>query len=118
MRSRRTFRPGRPVPLHRRFQDGDVRELELGRSALWIFVLSDVPELGHSFLSFPDFLWATARVIPMRSGLRVFCFPGSSPKSMRPSHKADASLRLHAPSLSVVPKENGAERKGENKCLI
>ena len=40
------------------FQDGDVREFELGRSALWIFVLSDVPELGHSFLSLPYFVWA------------------------------------------------------------
>jgi len=40
------------------FQDGKVRELEPGRSALWIFVLSDVPELGYSFLSLPDFVWA------------------------------------------------------------
>jgi hypothetical protein len=33
------------------------------------------------------------------------------------SHKTDASLRLHA-ALSLVPQENGAEKKAKTKCLI
>jgi hypothetical protein len=72
--------------------------------------------LGIRFFLFPIFFGLTARVIPLRSGLRVFCFHGFSPDSMVP-HKADASLRLHAPSLSLVPQENGAERKVKENVL-
>src|SRR5262249_32313117 len=45
--------------------------------------LSPVPELGY-FLSFffPLFFGLTARVIPLRSGLRVFCFLGTSFESL------------------------------------
>src|SRR6266404_1213986 len=80
--------------------------------------LSAVPEFGHSFLSFPVFFGLTAQVIPLRSGLRVFCFHGSSPESMGPSHKADASLRLHAPSPSLVPQRKRGRKKGKTKCPI
>jgi single-strand DNA-binding protein len=34
---------------------------------------------------------------------------------MGPSHKADASLRLHAPSLSLVPQRKRGRKKGKNK---
>jgi len=79
-------------------------------------LLSDVRELGHFFLSL-IFVGLTARVIPLRSGLRVFCFQGSSPESMGPSHKTDASLRLHA-SLSLAPQGKRARKKTKTKCLI
>src|SRR6266404_3022462 len=58
---------------------------------------------------------AVSLVRAARSGLRVFCFHGSSPKSMGPSDKADASLRLHAPSLSLVPQRKRGRKKGINK---
>src|SRR5260370_32073443 len=76
-----------------------------------------VPELGHSFLSFPIFFGLTARIIPLRSGLRVFCFHGSSPNNTGPSHKADASLRLPAPSLSLVPPRKRGRKKGKGNVL-
>jgi hypothetical protein len=60
------------------------------RLAVRVSFVADVSELGH-FLSFlPIFFGLTAQVIPLRSGLRVFCFPGSSPNFMGPSHKAAA----------------------------
>jgi len=74
--------------------------------------------LGIRFFLFPIFFGLAARVIPLRSGLRVFCFHGSSPDSMGPSHKADASLRLHAPSLSLVPQRKRGRKKGKRKCPI
>ena len=37
---------------------------------------------------------------------------------MGPSHKADASLRLHAPSLSLVPQRKRGRKKGKTKCPI
>ena len=74
--------------------------------------------LGIRFFLFPILFGLTARVIPLRSGLRVFCFHGSSPDSMGPSHKADASLRLHAPSLSLVPQRKRGRKKGKRKCPI
>jgi hypothetical protein len=78
-----------------------------------MFLSLDIP-----FFLFPIFFGLTARVIPLRSGLRVFCFHGSSPESMGPSHKADASLRLHAPSLSLVPQRKRGRKKGKTKCPI
>ncbi len=111
-------------PHHRRFGAWQRFEpFEPRQSAVRVSLLSDVPELGHSFLSFPDFLWAhrsgnSSPVIPLRSGLRVFCFHGSSPHYMGPSHKADASLRLHAPSLSLVPQRKRGRKKGKRQCPI
>src|SRR5260221_9588469 len=92
---------------------------ELHQLSIRVFLppSSDVSKLGHSFL-FPIFFGLTARVIPLRSGLRVFCFHGSSPHDMGPSHKADASLRLHAPSLSLVPQRKRGRKKGKRKCPI
>ena len=78
-----------------------------------MFLSLDIP-----FFLFPIFFGLTARVIPLRSGLRVFCFHGSSPESMGPSHKADASLRLHAPSLSLVPQRKRGRKKGKRQCPI
>jgi len=37
---------------------------------------------------------------------------------MGPSHKADASLRLHVPSLSLVPQRKRGRKKGKTKCPI
>jgi hypothetical protein len=37
---------------------------------------------------------------------------------MGPSHKADASLRLHAPSLSLAPQRKRGRKKGKTKCPI
>ncbi len=37
---------------------------------------------------------------------------------MGPSHKADASLRLHAPSLSLVPQRKRGRKKGKTKCSL
>jgi hypothetical protein len=88
-----------------------IAPFEPHRSSVRVFLLSDVPEPGHSFLSFPIFFGLTARVIPLHSGLRVFCFHGSSPYGMGPSHKADASLRLHAPSLSLVPQRKSGQKE-------
>jgi len=63
------------------------------------------------------FFGLTAQVISLRSCLRVFCFHGSSPKSMGPSQKADAGLRLHAPSLSLVPQRKRGRKKVKKPCL-
>jgi hypothetical protein len=78
-----------------------------------MFLSLDIP-----FFFFPIFFGLTARVIPLRSGLRVFCFHGSARDSTGPSHKADASLRLHAPSLSLVPQRKRGRKKGKRKCPI
>jgi tetratricopeptide (TPR) repeat protein len=37
---------------------------------------------------------------------------------MGPSHKADATLRLHAPSLSLAPQRKRGRKKGKTKCPI
>lgn len=63
------------------------------------------------------FLGLTAPAIPVRSGLRVFCFLGSALTPPGPSQNADASLRLPAPSLSVVPQETGAENEVIALCI-
>jgi hypothetical protein len=51
-----------------------------------------VPEPGHSFISVPIFFGLTAQVIPHRSGLRVFCFPGSSRTAQVPPIKHPLAL--------------------------
>jgi hypothetical protein len=94
--------------------------LAIFRIALIIYpgrsLLSEVPEPGHSFLSFPIFFGLTAQVIPLRSGLRVFCFVGSALNSIGfpPTMQTLACDSTPPRSLSC-PKENGAERKGKNK---
>src|SRR5260221_12802782 len=79
---------------------------------------SDVPKLGHSFL-FPIFFGLTARVIPLRSGLRVFCFIGSALNNTGfPPIKQTLACDSKPPRSLSCPKENGAERKVKTKCLI
>lgn len=61
------------------FQYGDVRDSEPGLSGSSFsptFLILDIP-----FFLFPIFFGLTARVIPLRSGLRVFCFVGSALKN-------------------------------------
>jgi hypothetical protein len=43
-----------------------------------VFLLSDVPEFLHLLFSSLIFCGLTAQVIPLRSGLHVFCFVGSA----------------------------------------
>jgi hypothetical protein len=112
-------RKGVPRPIIGDFQRRDTCTLQTAPfirpslSSLPIFLSLDIP-----LFLFPIFFGLTARVIPLRSGLRAFCFHGSSPESMGPSHKADASLRLHAPSLSLVPERTRGRKKGKRKYPI
>src|SRR5260370_20419544 len=101
------------LPLRRRLCPSNRTDPLSGSSFSTTFLSLDIP-----FFLFPIFFGLTARVIPLRSALRVFCFHGSSPDSMGPSHKADASLRLHAPSLSLVPQRKRGRKKGKRKCPI
>ena len=97
---------------HRRLPWGCGHALRTALTVLRVFSLRSVSELGtFAFFLSPIFFGLTARVIPLRSGLRVFCFHGSSPESMGPSHKADASLRLHAPLLSLVPQRKTGQKE-------
>src|ERR1700739_631877 len=59
-----------------------------------------------------SFSWALLRANSCAQPLHVFCFPGSSRKSLVPSQNADARLGSRSPRF-WVPQENGAE-KGEN----
>jgi hypothetical protein len=81
-----------------------------------VFLLSDVSALGHSFLSSPDFLWAhrSGNSSPLRP-TRLLLYRFRPQQHRVPSNKADASLRLHAPSLSVVPQRKRGRKKGKNK---
>jgi hypothetical protein len=91
-----------------------LARFESQRPAVWVFLFS-LPtflSLDISFFSL-IFFALTARVIPLCSGLRAFCFHGSSPDSRGASHKAHASLRLHAPSLSLpAAKKTGQKDAG------
>jgi single stranded DNA-binding protein len=70
------------------------------------------------FLS-PIFFELTARVIPLRSGLRVFCFIGSALNNTGfPPIKQTLACDSKPPLSLSCPKENGAERKVKTKCLI
>src|SRR5258707_8519882 len=84
------------------------------RSAVRVFLLSDIPELGHSFLSFPHFLWAhrSGNSSPLRPTRLLLC-RFRPQRHWVPSNKADASLRLHAPSLSLVPQRKRGGKKGK-----
>src|SRR2546422_996938 len=80
------------------------------------FPLSDAPELGHSFLSLPYFLWAhrSGNSSPLRP-TRLLLYRFRPQQHWVPSNKADASLRLQAPSLSLVPQRKQGRKKGKNK---
>ncbi len=82
------------------------------------FLLSDAPELGHSFLSLPYFLWAhrSGNSSPLRP-TRLLLYRFRPQQHWVPSNKADASLRLQAPSLSLVPQRKRGRKKGKNKML-
>ena len=83
------------------------------------FLLSDAPEFGHSFFLSSIFFELTARVIPLRSGLRVFCFIGSALNNTGfPPIKQTLACDSKPPRSLSCPKENGAERKVKTKCLI
>jgi hypothetical protein len=57
------------------------------RLAVRVSFVADVSELGH-FLSFlPIFFGLTAQVIPLRSGLRVFCFGSALNNTVFPPTK-------------------------------
>src|SRR6266446_959462 len=81
------------------------------------FVLSDVPELQHFLFFFPHFLWAhrSGNSSPLRPTRLLLC-RFRPQHHWVPSNKADASLRLHAPSLFVVPpKKTGQKEKVKTK---
>ncbi len=62
------------------------------------------------------FFVLTARVIPLRSGLRVFCFVGSALNNTGfPPTKQTLACDSTPPRSLSCPKEKGAERKGKNK---
>jgi hypothetical protein len=84
---------------------------------LRVFTFSpSVPELGHSVLSFPDFLWAhrSGNSSPLRPTRLLLC-RFRPQQHWVPSNNADASLRLQAPSLSLVPQRKRGRKKGKNK---
>jgi hypothetical protein len=71
--------------------------------------------LTFSFF-FIVFFGLTARVIPLRYGLRVFCFIGSALNDTGfPPIKQTLACDFTPPRSLSCPKENGAERKGKNK---
>jgi hypothetical protein len=98
-----------------RWGRGDV--LRTALTVLRIFSSPRYPQLGtFPFFLRPIFFGLTARVIPLRSGLRVFCFVGSAlnDTGFPPTKQTLACDSAHPRSLSC-PKQNGAERKGKNK---
>ncbi len=109
---------GAPRPTSATSTTAKITHFEPHRYPTGVSLLADVSERGHSSLSFPIFFWLTAQVIPLRSGLHVFCFPGSSPNCMGPSHKADASLRLKPPRSLSCSKENGAESETKTTSYL
>jgi hypothetical protein len=75
-------------------------------------------ELG-AFLSLPPFLWAhrSGNSSPLRPTRLLLCWFRPKQRWV-PSNNADASLRLDAPSLSVVPQRKRGRKKGKRKCPI
>jgi hypothetical protein len=103
---------GPPRPINGGFQCDDCTLRTVLRAAL----LSDVLAFGHLFLS-PILFELTARIIPLHSGLRVLCFVGSALNNTGfPPTKRTLACDS-TPPRSLVPKENGAERKVKTKCL-
>jgi len=71
-----------------------------------------------------SFPWARLRDNSCARQLRVFCFPGSSPNTMGPFHKAAARLGSSIHSALGCPKEMGQKKENhighyatEPKCL-
>src|SRR5260370_3480132 len=75
-------------------------------------LLSDVPEFRYFLFFFPHFLWAhrSGNSSPLRPTRLLLC-RFRPQQHWVPSNKADASLRLHAPSLSVVPQRKRGRKK-------
>lgn len=94
------------------FQRMTIARVESHRSSAPVSLLSDVPEFGHSFLSFPDFLWAhrSGNSSPLRPTRLLLCWFRPQQRWV-PSNNADASLRLHAPSLSLAPNKTGQKER-------
>ena len=94
------------------FQRMTIARVDSHRSSAPFSLLSDVPEFGHSFLSFPDFLWAhrSGNSSLLRPTRLLLCWFRPQ-QHWVPSNKADASLRLHAPSLSLVPQRTRGRKK-------
>ena len=81
--------------------------------------LSEVPELRRFLSFFSRFSLGS----PLRQFLSAPAYASSAllvppPTTFGPSNNADASLRLHAPSLSVMPQRKRGRKKGKTKCLI
>jgi hypothetical protein len=90
-----------------------IAQFERRRSAAKVLRLSEgVPELRHFFSFFSRFLWAhrSGNSSPLRPTRLLLCRfrPG---QRWVPSHNADASLRLHAPSLSLMPQRKRGRKK-------
>jgi hypothetical protein len=82
-----------------------------------------VPDVTESDLDifpsfFPDFLWAhrSGNSSPLRPTRLLLC-RFRPQQHWVPSNKADASLRLHAPSLSVVPPKKTGQKVGKQNVL-
>jgi hypothetical protein len=115
-----TPQPVPPAPSSATSSTATNSAFEPHRSSVRAFLLSDVPEFGHSFLSFPDFLWAhrSGNSSPLRPTRLLLC-RFRPQQHWVPSNNGDASLRLHAPSLSVVPpRKTGQKEKVKTKCPI
>src|SRR5258708_38305799 len=80
--------------------------------------LLDAPILRES--SSPPFSAPFSRALLRANScvwqLLVFCFPGSSPYPLGPSHKADARLGSSSPSLLCAPRKRGRKRRFQ-ECL-
>jgi len=88
--------------------------------AVRVSFLPDVPELDIPFfLSFPIFFGLTARVIPLRSGLRLFCFVGSALNNTGfPPTKQTLACDSKPLALCRAPNKTGQKEKVKAKCLI
>jgi hypothetical protein len=75
-------------------------------------LLPDDSETGHFLFFFPHFLWAhrSGNSSPLRPTRLLLC-RFRPQQHWVPSNKADASLRLHAPSLFAVPQTKRGRKK-------
>jgi hypothetical protein len=112
------FRPiyrGRSTDSLNPTPSGPPRGRRMARSNRWLgapcLFLPNDSETEHFFSSSLIFLGLTAQAIPLRSGLRVFCFPGSGLNPMGPSHKAAARFGSRSHSLLGAPRKWGKKRR-------
>ena len=90
--------------VHERLVNSAVYRLvpHFGESVVFAFLpFNEINNLHVTFLSFflfPIFFGLTARVIPLRSGLRVFCFVGSALNNtgFPPTKQRNRALSGHA----------------------